>query len=92
MIASLNWLTGGDGIVDFDEQVERDYLLEEAMFKLLIKCSFDQIDSILYLRAKGIKCKNDKIIREIYEEKVAFMNTMERSKLLIKIKELEKKK
>ena len=62
------------------------------MFELLVKCNFDQIDSILYLRAKGIKNKDDKIIKKVFEEKIAFMNTMERSKLLIKIKELESKK
>lgn len=91
-IASLNLLTGGDGTIDFGEQEERDYPLEEAMFKLLIECSFDQIDSILYLRAKGIKYKNNEMIRKAFEEKVTFMNTMERSKLLIRIKELEKKR
>ncbi len=92
MVASLNWLTGGDGIIDFDEQEERDYTLENAVFEQLIKCNFDQIDSILYLRAKGIKCKSNEIIRKVFDDKVAFMNTIERSKLLIRIKELEDRK
>lgn len=62
MIASLNWLTGGDGVIDFDEQKERNYSLENAMFEQLIKYNFDQIDSVLYLRAKGIKKKTMKLL------------------------------
>lgn len=92
IVTSLNYLTEGEDTINFDEQEERDYLLEKEMFELLVKYSFDQIDSILYLRAKGIKDKNKEVIRKIFEEKISLMNTIERSNLLIKIKKLENKK
>ena len=91
MVASLSWLTGGDTNNDKSSIVEPDIELENAMFTVLMECENAKIEKLLHLKAKGIADgkipQNIPIIREAFNEKISMLNSHERAKFLLRIKE-----
>lgn len=91
MVTSLCWLTGENTNNDKSSIVETDINLENAMFTALMECENAKIEKLLHLKARGIidgkTPENVPIIREVFDKKMEMMNSHERAKFLIRIKE-----